>query len=166
MPTWEKPLEFMTGKRAVSVPRIQPEIPRLFHVTCGISHDGPRRLDDFRRMAQSWRMARPRKPAKRSRERLQFPDIDDLRDRLRFRPEDGSIYSGDVRMTLVHVPAIATLRRELIDALGVDRARGVFTRVGYAAGTLDAEIVRKVRPGRSLLESFAVGPQLQSLEGT
>src|SRR5258706_13417339 len=97
---------------------------------------------------------------------LEFPDIDDLRERLRFHPEDGSIRSGDVRMTLVHVPALASLRRELIDALGVDGARGILTRIGYAAGTLDAEIVRKVRPDRSLVESFAVGPQLQSLEGT
>jgi two-component system, NtrC family, response regulator HydG len=97
---------------------------------------------------------------------LEFPDIDDLRERLRFQPEEGTIRSGDVRMTLVHVPAFASLRRELVDALGVDGARGVLTRVGYAAGTLDAEIVRKVRPGRSLVESFAVGPQFQSLEGT
>jgi len=97
---------------------------------------------------------------------LEFPDIDDLRERLRFQPEEGTIRSGDVRMTLMHVPALASLRRELIDAIGVDGARGVLTRVGYAAGTLDAEIVRKVRPDRSLIESFAVGPQLQSLEGT
>jgi DNA-binding NtrC family response regulator len=106
----------------------------------------------------------PKRPKKRSR--LEFPDIDDLRRRLRFNPEDGSIRSGDVRMTLVHVPALASLRRELIDSLGVEAARGVLTRMGYVAGTLDAEIVRKVRPGRSLVESFAVGPQLQSLEGT
>src|ERR1051326_5730575 len=97
---------------------------------------------------------------------LAFPDIDDLRQRLRFRPTDGSIHAGDVRMALVHVPALASLRRELIDSLGADAARGAFTRMGYAAGTVDAELVRKVRPGRSLLESFAVGPQLQSLEGT
>jgi DNA-binding NtrC family response regulator/predicted hydrocarbon binding protein len=105
-------------------------------------------------------------PRSRNPSKIQFPDIEDLRSRLRFRPEEGSIHSGDVRMTLVHVPALASLRRELVDALGVDRARGVLTRIGYAAGTLDAQIVRKVRPKRSLLESFAVGPQLQSLEGT
>ncbi len=104
--------------------------------------------------------------SERSLTPLQFPDLEDLRARLRFHPEDGAIRSGDVRMTLVHVPALASLRRELVDALGFEGARGVLTRVGYAAGTLDAEIVRKVRPHRSLLESFAVGPQLQSLEGT
>src|ERR1041384_3982658 len=111
---------------------------------------------------QRWWMARKRKPLPS----LEFPDIDDLRERLRFQPEEGTIRAGDVRMTLVHVPALASLRRELVDALGVDGARGVLTRIGYAAGTLDAEIVRKVRPARSLVESFAVGPQLQSLEGT
>jgi len=106
-------------------------------------------------------MPRKRKPSSS----LEFPDIEDLRERLRFQPEEGTIRAGDVRMTLVHVPALASLRRELVDALGVDGARGVLTRIGYAAGTLDAEIVRKVRPARSLVESFAVGPQLQSLEG-
>jgi DNA-binding NtrC family response regulator len=50
--------------------------------------------------------------------------------------------------------------------VGAVAAGGILPRVGYTAGTLDAEIVRKVRPGRSLVESFAVGPQLQSLEGT
>src|SRR5215467_4431400 len=90
---------------------------------------------------------------------IEFPDIHDLQERLRFQPEEGSIRYGDLRMTLMHVPALASLRRELIDALGVDAARGVLTRIGYAAGTLDAEIIRKVRPDRSLVESFAVGPQ-------
>jgi two-component system response regulator HydG len=106
-----------------------------------------------------------RKSRTKSPPNLRFPDIDDLRQRLRFRPADGSIHAGDVRMALVHVPALASLRRELIDSLGADAARGVLTRMGYTAGTMDAELVRKVRSGRSLLETFAVGPQLQSLEG-
>jgi len=107
-----------------------------------------------------------RRPRTKHPASLAFPDIDDLRERLRFRPADGSIHAGDVRMTLLHVPALASLRRELIESLGAEAARGVLTRMGYAAGTIDAELVRKVRSGRSLLESFAVGPQLQSLEGT
>jgi two-component system, NtrC family, response regulator HydG len=109
--------------------------------------------------------ASPARTAKQER-KLELPDIADLRERLRFHPEDGSIRYGDVRMVLMHVPALASLRRELIDALGVEAARGVLTRIGYAAGTMDADIVRKVRPHRPFLEAFAVGPQLQSLEGT
>src|SRR6266540_3632444 len=111
-------------------------------------------------------LASMRRSRKKSLLSLEFPEIDDLRQRLRFRPADGSIHAGEVRMVLMHVPALASLRRELIDSLGADAARGVLTRIGYAAGTIDAELVRKVRSGRSLLESFAVGPQLQSLEGT
>ena len=37
-------------------------------------------------------------------------------------------------MLLVHAEAQALLRKELIDSLGIDRARGLLTRMGYASG--------------------------------
>ena len=39
------------------------------------------------------------------------------------------------------------LRKELIDTLGMDRARGLLTRMGYASGLRDAELARNALAG-------------------
>ena len=98
-------------------------------------------------------------------DRKKFPDFDDIRARLRFCPNDGRIWLDDQRMSLVHAKSLASLRRELIDTLGVDTARGLLTRMGYASGAQDADFARKVRSEQSLIDAFLVGPQLHMLEG-
>jgi DNA-binding NtrC family response regulator/predicted hydrocarbon binding protein len=108
----------------------------------------------------------PPPPASRaSTEPARTPDIDDLRALFRFLPEDGRIWLGNVRMALIHVSALAALRRELIDRFGVDTARGLLTRMGYESGSRDAELARRARPDASFSEAFFVGPQVHSLEG-
>ncbi|MFY0531865.1 XylR N-terminal domain-containing protein [Nannocystis pusilla] len=96
---------------------------------------------------------------------LRLPDSADLLKHLRFSPRDGRITLGDERMVLVHVGALAALRRELIAALGVARARAVFTRMGYVSGQRDGEHARRVRGTASYYDLFAAGPQLHALEG-
>ncbi|MEM5317734.1 sigma-54-dependent Fis family transcriptional regulator [Paraburkholderia sp. JHI869] len=96
---------------------------------------------------------------------LRYPDIADLMSRLRFAPGNGRIWLDDQRMVLLHAQSLGTLRRELIDSLGIDAARGLLTRMGYNSGARDAELVGKVRPGTDVNEMFAVGPQLHMLEG-
>ena len=95
----------------------------------------------------------------------QFPDIKDLASQLRFSPQSGHIWLDDKRMLLIHSEAMGVLRRELIESLGLDSARGLLTRMGYLAGSRDAELARKVRPKGNLRDMFAVGPQLHGLEG-
>ena len=68
-------------------------------------------------------------------------------------------------MLLVHADAQASLRKELIDTLGLERARGLLTRMGYASGVRDAELARGRTDCISDLEAFMTGPQLHSLEG-
>src|SRR5574338_526123 len=96
---------------------------------------------------------------------LRRPDGHDLSDSLRFHPKDGRIVLGDERMVLLHVQALAELRRELIDTFGVERARAMLTRVGYASGARDAQHARKLRSGATTYELLAAGPQLHALEG-
>ncbi|HTR10489.1 MAG TPA: sigma-54-dependent Fis family transcriptional regulator [Paraburkholderia sp.] len=96
---------------------------------------------------------------------LRYPDIADLMSRLRFAPGNGRIWLDDQRMVLLHAQSLGTLRRELIDSLGIDAARGLLTRMGYNSGARDAELVGKVRPENNVAEMFAVGPQLHMLEG-
>ncbi|MGR8918300.1 MAG: sigma 54-interacting transcriptional regulator [Gammaproteobacteria bacterium] len=89
----------------------------------------------------------------------------ELRSRLRFRPDSGQIWLDQQRMVMVHTEAMGELRRELVDTLGRDRARGVLTRMGYASGVNDARFARRLFPNASDSEVFVVGPQLHNLEG-
>ena len=63
---------------------------------------------------------------------------DDLRAQVHFCAKTGQIWLHEHRMLLVHAEAQASLRKELIDTLGMDRARGLLTRMGYASGVRDA----------------------------
>ena len=90
---------------------------------------------------------------------------DDLRARVHFCPETGQIWLHEHRMLLVHAEAQALLRKELIDSLGMERARGLLTRMGYASGLRDAELARTRAEDCSDLEAFMTGPQLHTLEG-
>ncbi len=94
-----------------------------------------------------------------------YPDISDLASRLRFSANEGRIWLDDMRMILMHVSGLAALRRELIAKLGTVEASDLLFRIGYASGSADAVLVRKVRPERTPFESFVVGPQMHMLEG-
>ena len=68
-------------------------------------------------------------------------------------------------MLLIHAEAQGSLRKELIGLLGMNRAQGLFTRMGYASGARDAELARTLAQNASDEEAFMTGPLLHSLEG-
>lgn len=96
---------------------------------------------------------------------LQYPDIQDLSSQIRFLSHEGKIWLGEQRMLLMPLSALANFRRELIDLLGIERAKGFFLRLGYHSGLKDAELARKLRPASSELDIFLAGPQLHMLKG-
>ena len=104
-------------------------------------------------------------PDQASIDKVRFPDMADLMARLHISGSDGRIWLDDQRMLLVHAKALGSLRREMIEALGVEVARGFLTRMGYHAGACDAQMARKVRPTTNLKDMFVVGPQMHCLEG-
>ncbi|MEJ2592089.1 MAG: sigma 54-interacting transcriptional regulator, partial [Candidatus Thiodiazotropha sp.] len=77
----------------------------------------------------------------------------------------GKILLNDHRMVLMHTHAMGALRKELMDTLGLDRARGVLTRMGYASGAKDAELARKLLPDSNDEDLLMMGPRLHTLEG-
>lgn len=93
------------------------------------------------------------------------PAFKDLTDQVRFHGTEGKIWLNEQRMLLVQVSMMASCRRELIEMLGVERAKGFFLRLGYQSGLKDAELARKLRPNGSDVEMFFTGPQLHSLKG-
>ncbi|WP_028007365.1 sigma-54-dependent Fis family transcriptional regulator [Solimonas flava] len=94
-----------------------------------------------------------------------MPDNRDLVSRIHFSPEDGHIWLDDQRMLLLHASGFGVLRRELIETLGSDRARGLLTRMGHNSGSHDAELAHRLRANAGAVEAVLVGPQLHMLEG-
>ncbi|KAB7627380.1 sigma-54-dependent Fis family transcriptional regulator [Alkalilimnicola sp. S0819] len=92
-------------------------------------------------------------------------NFDQLFEQLKLRFEHGRILLEKQRMVLLHTGAIAALRKELVESLGLDRARGVLTRMGYASGQRDAQMCRRMIPNASDEELMHLGPALHSLEG-
>ena len=101
-----------------------------------------------------------------TRTKYDYPQDSDLRRLIRFSADDGTIWLGEHRMLLLHTAALGSLRRELINSVGLEQARRILTRMGYASGCRDAELARKIRPNRPVTEAFFVGPQLHMLEGS
>jgi len=103
--------------------------------------------------------------ALKNRTPMTVPSCDDLVREIRFDPENGQIWMHEARMLLVHASVFGQLRKELIESLGWERAKGVLMRFGYAAGRQDAEMAKRLRPELDTHDSFVVGPQLHKLEG-
>ncbi|MFD2645194.1 sigma-54-dependent Fis family transcriptional regulator [Pseudomonas japonica] len=91
--------------------------------------------------------------------------LKDLTERIHFLGSEGKIWLDEQRMLLMQASAMGSLRRELIEMVGEERAKGFFLRLGYQSGLKDAELARKLRPHSSDLEMFLIGPQLHSLKG-
>jgi two-component system, NtrC family, response regulator HydG len=89
----------------------------------------------------------------------------EIQSRFRFSPETGQIWLDSQRMIMVHTAAMSSLRRELIESMGRERARGVLTRMGYASGIRDAQFIRSLYPDESDKDLFELGPQLHNIEG-
>jgi two-component system response regulator HydG len=93
------------------------------------------------------------------------PTIADISECLFFSPGDGRIWLQDQRMVLLHTEALGSMRREMIDSLGVEKARGLFTRAGYVSGARDAQLVRKHWPDADPPAAAMAGTRLHALEG-
>lgn len=86
--------------------------------------------------------------------------------RLHFMPSEGLIWLEDRRMMLMHAEAVKSLRKELIDGVGIGAARGILTRFGYTAGCRDAELALQLRGRMEAMDDLlGNGAQLQALQG-
>jgi DNA-binding NtrC family response regulator len=85
--------------------------------------------------------------------------------RLTLQFNKGQIKLDAQRMVLMHASAMASLRKELIDTMGIGRARGLLMRMGYASGQSDAALARALMPDASDEDLLLMGPRLHSLEG-
>ncbi len=91
------------------------------------------------------------------------PSLADISACLSFSPDDGYIWLDEQRMILVHGNVFGALRREVIDSLGMEKARGLFTRIGYIAGARDARMEQGRWPDADLSALYKA--RLHSFEG-
>jgi DNA-binding NtrC family response regulator len=82
-----------------------------------------------------------------------------------FRPDQGIIRLHEQRVVLLSAAAMGLLRKELIDTLGMENARRVFLRFGYADGYHDAVSMRDRLKWATPLEGLRAGLVLHRLEG-
>lgn len=93
------------------------------------------------------------------------PTLEDLAGALQFALGDGRIWLSDERMVMMQTAVLGTLRRDVINAVGIDRARSLFYRTGWSQGQRYADLVRKRFRQDDLTAALAAGPRLHTMEG-
>jgi DNA-binding NtrC family response regulator len=88
-----------------------------------------------------------------------------LREVLDFRPEQGIIRLHEQRVVIVSAAAMGLLRKELVETLGLDTARRLMLRFGYADGYHDAVSLRDRSHWREPIDGLHAGVALHRLEG-
>jgi DNA-binding NtrC family response regulator len=82
-----------------------------------------------------------------------------------FRPDEGIIRLHEQRVVLLSAAAMGLIRKELIDTLGLETARRLFLRFGYADGYHDAVSLRDRAKWSNPLDGLHAGIVLHRLEG-
>jgi len=82
-----------------------------------------------------------------------------------FRPRQGIIRLHEQRVVLLSAAAMGLLQKELVDTLGLETARRLFLRFGYADGYHDAVSMRDRLHWSDPLEGLRAGLVLHRLEG-
>jgi DNA-binding NtrC family response regulator len=88
-----------------------------------------------------------------------------LAELLDFRPDQGIIRLHEQRVVILSAAAMGLMRKELVDTLGIEVARRVLLRFGFADGYHDAVNLRARASWNSPLDGIRAGATLHTLEG-
>jgi DNA-binding NtrC family response regulator len=84
---------------------------------------------------------------------------------LDFRPDQGIIRLHAQRVVILSAAAMGLMRKELVDTLGLETARRVLLRFGFADGYHDAVNLRARSNWSSPVDGLRAGAMLHTLEG-
>jgi len=84
---------------------------------------------------------------------------------LQFQPEQGQILLEGSRVIIFDTTALGKLRKDLIDTLGMDRAKGFLIRYGWSCGFQAALRIKEKFQLNNDLEWPYSGPTIHTLEG-
>ena len=88
-----------------------------------------------------------------------------LADVLDFRPDQGIIRLREQRVVILSAAAMGLLRKELIETFGIETARRLLLRFGYADGYHDAVNLRDRSSWTEAVEGLRAGAALHAIEG-
>ena len=88
-----------------------------------------------------------------------------LAELLDFRPDQGIIRLHEQRVVILSAAAMGLLRKELVDTLGLETARRLLLRFGFADGYHDAVSLRDRSNWASPEDGLRSGAMLHTLEG-
>ncbi|MCC7418535.1 MAG: sigma 54-interacting transcriptional regulator [Acidobacteria bacterium] len=88
-----------------------------------------------------------------------------LAELLEFRPDRGTIRLHEQRVVILSAAAMGLLRKELADTLGLETARRLLLRFGFADGYHDAVNLRARSGWSSPIDGLRDGAMLHTLEG-
>ncbi len=88
-----------------------------------------------------------------------------LAELLDFRPDQGVIRLHEQRVVILSAAAMGLMRKELVDTLGLDTARRVLLRFGFADGYHDAVNLRARSNWSRPVDGLRAGAMLHALEG-
>ena len=88
-----------------------------------------------------------------------------LEELLDFRPDQGVIRLHEQRVVILSAAAMGLMRKELVDTLGLDAARRVLLRFGFADGYHDAVNLRARSTWTNPVDGLRAGAMLHTLEG-
>ena len=86
-----------------------------------------------------------------------------LKDLLTLNSINGEIFFKDKRMLIASADAWGLLRKDLIAALGLERAKRFLLRHGWNSGVNDASNLKEMFDWGSDLEWLLAGPQIHTL---
>jgi DNA-binding NtrC family response regulator len=78
---------------------------------------------------------------------------------------EGMVSFHGRRLVFHDVHAIAQLRKDLVDTIGVDQTRRILSRFGYYWGEGDAAVVNRIFEWDDVTEWLKAGPRLHELQG-
>ena len=88
-----------------------------------------------------------------------------LAELLDFRPDQGIIRLHEQRVVILSAAAMGLMRKELVDTLGLETARRVLLRFGFADGYHDAVNLRARSNWTNPADGLRAGAMLHTLEG-
>ena len=88
-----------------------------------------------------------------------------LRELLEFLPEQGKIFLKDSRVMIFDAASLGMLRKDLIDTLGMDRAKGFLIRYGWSCGFQAYTTIKEQFQWNEDEEGIFTGPIIHTLQG-
>ena len=93
------------------------------------------------------------------------PTLRDMLSQIVYDPAQAHISLRNARLVLHRASIAVQLQEELVGRFGPHEARVILLRLGFHAGTQDAEFIRTAWPGLDMGDAFTAGTRLHTMMG-